>query len=119
MGFGDLLVGTEPIFRQENRCLHFTLAMADILGIGLDEVGRAEVTIMGQAYRVVGLIDGEKIDEMRDLDNESPMPVDTVAEAQKMQEMANLDPRLWIRRLLRPLPICWRVTSSCCLPESD
>ena len=31
---------------------------------------------------------------MRDLDNESPMPVDTVAEAQKMQEMANLDPRL-------------------------
>ena len=50
--------------------------------------------IMGQAYRVVGLIDGEKIDEMRDLDNESPMPVDTVAEAQKMQEMANIDPRL-------------------------
>ena len=96
MGFGDVLVGDQSRFFNEGEtdvCI-LPSAMANILGIEDDEVGRAEVMIMGQAYRVVGLIDGEKIDEMRDLDNESPMPVDTVAEAQKMQEMANLDPRL-------------------------
>ena len=109
MGFGDLLVGTQSrFFRQgETDVCILPSAMADILGIGLDEVGQAEVTIMGQAYRVVGLIDGEKIDEMRDLDNESPMPVDTVAEAQKM-EMANLDPRLMDTAAIETLPICCR-----------
>jgi len=67
--------------------------MAAILGIGPEEVGRTEVRLMGRAFRVVGLIDGGEVDELRDLDNESLMPVDTVAEAKKMEEMADLDPR--------------------------
>ena len=69
-------------------------AMGEIVGIGPDEVGTARVWMMGHAYRVIGLIDGEAIDAIRDLDNESPIPVDTVAEAKKMEEMAGLDPRL-------------------------
>ncbi len=96
MGFGQMLVGAESRFFAEGErdvCI-LPKALADILGIGAQDVGRVEVWIMGQAYRVIGLIDGERVDALRDLDNESPMPVDTVAEAQKMQEMANLDPRL-------------------------
>ena len=68
-------------------------AMAEILGIGPKEVGEAEIWLMGQRYRVIGLIDGDKVDQLRDLDDESLMPVDTVAEAKKMEEMADLDPR--------------------------
>ena len=68
-------------------------AMAKILGIDPGQVGQAEVWLMGQRYRVIGLIDGEKVDRLRDLDDESLMPVDTVAEAKKMEEMADLDPR--------------------------
>ena len=64
------------------------------LGIGPEDVGTAHIGLMGRSYRVIGLIDGEAIDRLRDLDNESLMPVDTVAEAKKMEEMAGLDPRL-------------------------
>lgn len=77
---------------EEDVCL-LPVNMAAILGIGPEDVGQAEVRLMGQAYRVVGLIDGGKVDQLRDLDDESLMPVDTVAEAKKMEEMANLDPR--------------------------
>ena len=96
MGMGDLLVGPRSRWFAEGErdvCI-LPQAMAAILGIGPDDVGESQVWIMGSAYRVIGLIDGEAVDQLRDLDNESPIPVDTVAEAKKMQEMANLDPRL-------------------------
>ncbi len=96
MGLGDLLVGDQSRFFADGErdvCI-LPQALAEILDIQLEDVGDVDVWIMGQSYRVIGLIDGEGIDALRDLDNESLMPVDTVAEAQKMQEMANLDPRL-------------------------
>lgn len=69
-------------------------AMAEILEIGPDDVGTAEVETMGRRYRVIGIFDDEAVDGLRDLDNESPMPMDTVAEAKKMSEMQGVDPRL-------------------------
>ncbi len=96
MGLGDLLVGPRSRWFAEGErdvCI-LPQALADILGIGPEDVGLKQVWIMGSAYRVIGLIDGDAVDQLRDLDNESPIPVDTVAEAKKMQEMANLDPRL-------------------------
>lgn len=96
MGLAERLVG--PASRwfaagERDVCI-LPVAMAAILGIGPEEVGTAHIGLMGRSYRVIGLIDGEAIDRLRDLDNESPMPVDTVAEAKKMEEMAGLDPRL-------------------------
>ncbi len=96
MGMGDLLVGPRSRWFEEGErdaCI-LPQAMAGILGITPEDVGQRQVWIMGRAYRVIGLIDGDAVDQLRDLDNESPIPVDTVAEARKMQEMANLDPRL-------------------------
>jgi len=96
MGMEDMLVGAGSRWFEEGErdvCI-LPQAMGEILGIGPDDVGQKQVWIMGHAYRVVGLIDGDAVDQLRDLDNESPIPVDTVAEAKKMQEMASLDPRL-------------------------
>ena len=96
MGLGDLLVGDKSRWFKEGEreaCI-LPAAMGEIVGIGPEVVGSAQIWLMGRAYTVIGLIDGEAIDLLRDLDNESPMPVDTVAEAKKMEEMAGLDPRL-------------------------
>ena len=94
MGIDSLLTGARSRWflpGEENVCI-LPQAMAPILGIDPTEVGRTEVWILGRSYRVIGLFDGDAADRLRDLDNESPMPVDTVAEAQKMAEMAELDP---------------------------
>ena len=96
MGLGDLLVGDKSRWFAEGErdaCI-LPAALGEIVDIGPEEVGSAQIWLMGRAYTVIGLIDGEAIDLLRDLDNESPMPVDTVAEAKKMEEMAGLDPRL-------------------------
>ncbi|MEE3234452.1 MAG: FtsX-like permease family protein [Candidatus Latescibacterota bacterium] len=96
MGLESLLVGTKSRwFLDEDRmvCILPT-SIADILSVSLHEIGEVSVNIMGQAYLVIGIIDNEMVDRVRDLDDESPMPVDTVAEAKKMEEMAGLDPRL-------------------------
>jgi hypothetical protein len=97
MGMGRHLVGeSSRWFRhgEEDVCI-LPRNMAAILGIGPEQVGESGVVVwlMGNAFRVIGLVDGEKVDQLRDLDNESPMPVDTVAEAKKMEEMAGQDPR--------------------------
>ncbi|MBI2503222.1 MAG: FtsX-like permease family protein [Candidatus Latescibacteria bacterium] len=96
MGIDHFLVGGASRWFQpgEQQVCILPEVMAQILGIGDGEIGRAQVELMGQRYTVIGVIAGEAVDRLRDLDNESLMPVDTVAEAQKMQDMANLDPRL-------------------------
>lgn len=96
MGVDILLRGEQSRwFRpgEQDACI-LPVAMAELLGISREEVGQAQVLLMGQLYRVVGLIDGAALDLRRDLDGESLMPVDTVAEAKKIQELAGMDPRL-------------------------
>jgi hypothetical protein len=94
MGLDRYLVRGRWFEPGEQQVCILPTVMAEILGIGEAELGQAQVEIMGQRYTVIGVIDGEGVDRLRDLDNESLLPVDTVAEAQKMQDMANLDPRL-------------------------
>ncbi|NKB69155.1 MAG: FtsX-like permease family protein [Candidatus Latescibacteria bacterium] len=95
MGIEDLLVGADSRWFApgEDQVCVLPATTAGLLGIGEADIGRAQVWILGQPYRVIGLIDGEALDQVRDLDDESLMPVDTVAEAKKMEEMAGLDPR--------------------------
>ena len=69
-------------------------AMAEILNIRHSDVGGVTVELMGETYLVVGIFDGDAVDHLRDLDGESLMPVDTVAEAKKMEQMEDLDPRM-------------------------
>ncbi len=96
MGLDRYLVGAKSrwFLPGEQEVCILPKVMAEILGVGEAEVGQAQVELMGRLYTVIGVIDGEAVDRLRDLDNESLWPVDTVAEARKMQDMAALDPRL-------------------------
>jgi hypothetical protein len=67
--------------------------MAELLGIGLEQVGQARVLIFGREYLVVGIISGAALDQVVDLDGERLTPVDSVNEASKIQKDRDEDPR--------------------------
>lgn len=69
-------------------------AIAQIVGIDSTDVGTASVRFMGRDWRVIGLLDGDAVDGKQDLDGEGLMPVDTVKEAKKMEQLEGMDPRL-------------------------
>jgi hypothetical protein len=98
MGIDRLLVGDNSRwFRAADTgtdvCI-LPAAMATILSVDAGDVGTATVRLMGRDWLVIGLLDGDAVDQMKDLDGEGLPPVDTVKEAQKMEQMEGMDPRL-------------------------
>ena len=67
--------------------------MARLLGISNAQVGSARVRVFDQEYRVIGIASASGLDEIRDLDGESLMPVDTVGEATRLAASAAADPK--------------------------
>ena len=67
--------------------------LAYLLGIDIDEVGTAEVRIFEDLYRVIGILDSEKLGKLTDLDGELLTPVDTVKDAGLIAREAIEDPR--------------------------
>ncbi|HEX5322466.1 MAG TPA: FtsX-like permease family protein, partial [Capsulimonadaceae bacterium] len=59
--------------------------VAGSLGITPRDVGRATLTFSGQEYTVIGIVDGKKFANIRDLDNEEITPVDFIAMASQGQ----------------------------------
>ncbi len=97
-GVDGQLVGSrsrwlEPGDSDDDVCI-LPEAMAQIVGIDTSEVGTATVRFMGRDWRVIGLLDGDGVDGLHDLDGEGLTPVDTVKEAKKMEQMEGMDPRL-------------------------
>ena len=60
---------------EERKVCLLPTELASRLNVNSEDVGTAEVEILGGSYLVIGLIDSEKIDAYRDMDNESIMPV--------------------------------------------
>ena len=50
--------------------------MAEALGLGVSDLGRAQVQVMGKKLTVVGLLDPETFNGIRDLDDGPLTPVD-------------------------------------------
>ena len=74
MGLEGLLVGPESRWFADGErdvCI-LPVAMAEILGIGPEDVGTAHIGLMGRSYRVIGLIDGEAIDRLRRFGQREP-----------------------------------------------
>ena len=69
-------------------------AMARLVGIGPEDAERAEVRLFGRAFRVVGILDSERVRGLKDLDDERLTPVDTVAEGDRMGEVQSADPEV-------------------------
>lgn len=59
--------------------------VAGSLGIGPRDVGRATITFSGQAYTVIGIVDGKKFANIKDLDDEEITPVDFISMASQGQ----------------------------------
>lgn len=53
--------------------------VANNLGISPRDVGRATILFSGQQYTVIGIVDGKKFANIRDLDDEEITPVDFIA----------------------------------------
>ena len=67
--------------------------MARLLGIAGDQVGSARIRLYDEEYRVIGIASAADLDELKDLDGESLMPVDTVGEATRLAAANRGDPR--------------------------
>lgn len=70
-----LIAGTWFEQDRERTCVLST-EMAERLGIGPADVGRAYVHLFGERFTVRGLMDAEKMEAIRDLDGEPLTPVD-------------------------------------------
>ena len=65
--------------------------LAGLVGIHVEDVGHARIRLLGQEYRVVGLIDAEGFNRMKDLDGEKLTPVDLVTESSAQATSAAAD----------------------------
>ena len=68
--------------------------MAGLMGIGPADVGRARIHALGTDYTVIGLIDAEAFNRMRDMDGEKFTPVDMVTESANLTKEAKQDPEV-------------------------
>ena len=72
---------------------------AQQLGIGEDDLGRAEVRCLGRSFRVVGILDHQKLDSFRDLDNEELMPLDMRPQAaESLQAQTEFEGQIGVGR---------------------
>ena len=70
-----LAAGTWFENAREETCI-MSSEMAERLGIGSEDVGRARVRLFGGSFMVRGLMDSKRMTEVRDLDGENLTPVD-------------------------------------------
>ncbi len=68
-------------------------ALAALLGIGPADIGTVRLRLFDQEYRVIGLLDSERLADMVDLDGELLTPVDTAKDAGLILSQSTQDPR--------------------------
>lgn len=75
-GIDRLLVGHSRWFRPGERevCI-LPVPVAERVGISVSDIGKTAIRMMGIDYRVIGLIDPERLDALHDLDDERLTPV--------------------------------------------
>jgi len=64
---------------REKSCI-LSNQMATDLGIEVDEIGKTKLSILGEEFTLCGILDSDKYNELKDLDDERPTPLDTVAQ---------------------------------------
>lgn len=71
-------------------------ALVDIKPEGLtpDDAHKPKISMHGQEFTVIGIIDSERFNRTFDMDDEKLTPVDTVSEGQRMQEEKSENPDL-------------------------
>ena len=70
---------------EENVCLLPDAMAGDLLGIDPDDPGEAQVRILGQTLRVVGILDAAQLEAFRDLDGEQITPANFLTMSREEQ----------------------------------
>ena len=78
IGIQDCLAAGRWFLPGERNVAVLPQAMADLLKIGESDIGQAEVRLFGERFKVVGLIDAERMKDLEDLDGEPLTPADFV-----------------------------------------
>ena len=78
IGIQDCLAAGRWFLPGERNVAVLPQAMADLLKIGEADIGQAEVRLFGERFKVVGLIDAERMKDLEDLDGEPLTPADFV-----------------------------------------
>ncbi|MCK4416986.1 MAG: ABC transporter permease, partial [Candidatus Latescibacteria bacterium] len=94
-GLDKLLIGKSRWFKEgERKVCILPSDMASLVGITPDDIGRARVKMLGSEFQVIGIIDSEKFNKFRGMDDEKLTPVDTVTEKTRLEEGVKEDPNL-------------------------
>lgn len=75
-GFGGVLLAGRFFTSPDEKACILSAEMAAELGLGIEDVGTAQVSVFGRSLRVIGLVDAEKFNALRDLDGEPLTPAD-------------------------------------------
>jgi len=98
MGIDDFLEGGRWFEPGERDVCILPSDMATLVGIGPADVGVAGIHLLGKEYRVIGIVDAERLNRMRDLDGEKLTPVDMLTESgARTAQSAELAPAAPIR----------------------
>ena len=84
-------------FREgETQAVILPEEMAALVGISVEDVGRAHLRMLGVDMTVIGIIDSRAFDQLLDIDDERMTPIDTTMETAITSDRRNLsdDPRL-------------------------
>lgn len=68
--------------------------LAELVSIYPEDVGTARIKVMGQVFTVIGIIDSDGLNKLKDLDDEKLTPVDTVKEKDDLADAQDQDPRV-------------------------
>jgi hypothetical protein len=68
--------------------------LAQLVDITPEDVGQARMWMFGSEFTVIGIINSEELNKVKDLDDEKLTPVDFVVEATKAQKGQQQDPNL-------------------------
>ena len=68
--------------------------LAELVSIYPEDVGTAQIQLMGQTLTVIGILDSDGFNKFKDLDDEKLTPVDTVKEKDDLADAQDQDPRV-------------------------
>ncbi|MCH8979694.1 MAG: ABC transporter permease, partial [Armatimonadetes bacterium] len=68
--------------------------LAELVSIYPEDVGKAQIKMMGQTFTVIDILDSDEFNKFKDLDDEKLTPVDTVKEKDDLADAQDQDPRV-------------------------
>ena len=95
MGIDRLLLSGRWFRPGERNVCILPSDLAELVGLGPADAGRATIRMFGEDFAVIGVIDAKRLDRLKDVDDERLTPIDTTMETTGTSDWRGLsqDPR--------------------------